>query len=56
MTNVGRFRYVVTPLPSRKFCDVTNGDVATCSEMAKHHSRRTVVKLTSAYVNLDTDS
>ena len=54
--DVGKFRYVVTSLPSREIRDVTNGDVVLRSEMAKHHSRCTVVKLTSAYLNLDTDS
>ena len=55
MRNVGKFRDVVTALPSRGFCDVTNGNVLIRSERAKHLSRRTVVKLTSAYLNLDRD-
>ena len=48
--------YVVTVRHSREIHDVTNGDVQIRSEMAKHRSRRTVVKLTTAYFMLETDS
>ena len=54
--NVGNLLIVVTPLPSRHIRDVTNADVSKRSEREKHLSRRTVVKLTSAYVRLTTDS
>ena len=56
MTNVGKFRYVVTLLASRDIHDVTNRNVPIHSESAKQRSRRTVVKLRSAFLNMDTDS
>ena len=56
MNDVGKFRYVVTPLPSREIRDVTNGSVTKRSESGKHDSRRTVVKLTTAYLTLVTHS
>ena len=48
--------YVVTARRSRNIRDVTNGNVTKRSECAKHVSRRTVVKLTTAYFRLETDS
>ena len=48
--------YVVTAQNSRKIRDVTNGGVTKRSEMAKLRSRRTLVKLTAAYVRLVTCS
>ena len=56
MNDVGKFRHVVTPIPSREIRDVTNGNVTKRSESAKHLSRRTVVKLTTAYFTLVTHS
>ena len=46
--------YVVTARYSREIRDVTNRGVTKRSEMAKLPSRRTVVKLTAAYVRLVT--
>ena len=51
--NVCKFRLVVTSLPSREIRDVTNGGVRLRSEMAKHCSRCSVVKLMSAYLTLE---
>ena len=48
--------YVVTSRHSREIRDVTNQYVPIRSESAKHPSRRTVVKLTAAYVMLVTRS
>ena len=52
----GEKSYVVSTRPARQFRDVTSGDVLKRSELAKHLSRRTVVKLTAAYIRLVTDS
>ena len=46
----------VTAQRRRQTRDVTNQDVTKRSESAKHLSQHTVVKLMSAYLNLDTDS
>ena len=52
--DIDKFRYVVMSLPSRKICDVTNEDVRLRSEMAKHSSHCSVVKLMTGYFTLET--
>ena len=46
--------YVVTAWQAHQFHDVANGNIKLCSKSAKQRSRLTVVKLTSAYLEVDT--